>query len=113
MWFDSVRVMSHLQDQKLAITVARCNLTRLVSTQVSLSQVFLGMKQAQHQQLFTVLDWGVANAKLEEVIPVPTTTLLHCSLSGVVLCLSLGCQISAGHCYAYGRLVHDARNHHT
>ena len=35
--------------------------------QVSLSQVFAGMKQAQHQQAFTVLDWGVANAKLEEV----------------------------------------------
>lgn len=25
------------------------------------------MRQAQEQQLFTVLDWGVANAKLEEV----------------------------------------------
>lgn len=35
--------------------------------QVSLSQVFAGMRQAQDQQLFTVLDWGVANAKLEEV----------------------------------------------
>ena len=53
----------------------------------------MGMKQAQHQQLFTVLDWGVANAKLEEVTPNPTIMLLHCSPSGVVLCLSLGCPV--------------------
>ena len=57
--------------------------------QVSLSQVFMGMKQAQHQQLFTVLDWGVANAKLEEVIPSRTAELLRCNLSRVVLCLYL------------------------
>ncbi|KAL3145247.1 hypothetical protein ABBQ32_000991 [Trebouxia sp. C0010 RCD-2024] len=37
----------------------------LPTSEVSLSQVFAGMRQAQ--QLFTVLDWGVANAKLEEV----------------------------------------------
>ena len=36
--------------------------------QVSLSQVFVGMRQVQHQHLFAVLDWGVANAKLEEVM---------------------------------------------
>ena len=30
------------------------------------------MRQAQEQQLFTVLDWGVANAKLEEVNAVLT-----------------------------------------
>jgi hypothetical protein len=39
-----------------------------VVLQVSLSQVFVGMRQAQHQHLFVVLDWGVANAKLEEVM---------------------------------------------
>ena len=97
----------------LASTAARCKFTKLDSMQVSLSQVFIGMKQAQHQQLFTVLDWGVANAKLEEVIPSPTTVLLHCSPSVVVLCLSVGCQTSANHCYVYARLVHDAWDHHT
>ena len=35
--------------------------------QVSLSQVFVGMGQAQRQHLFVVLDWGVAHAKFEEV----------------------------------------------
>lgn len=39
-----------------------------VVLQVSLSQVFVGMGQAQRQHLFVVLDWGVANAKLEEVM---------------------------------------------
>lgn len=39
----------------------------LPTSEVSLSQVFAGMRRAQHQQAFTVLDWGVANAKLEEV----------------------------------------------
>ena len=32
------------------------------------------MRQAQEQQLFTVLDWGVANAKLEEVNTILTST---------------------------------------
>lgn len=35
--------------------------------QVCLSQVFVGMRQAQQEHLFSVLDWGIANAKLEEV----------------------------------------------
>lgn len=39
-----------------------------VALQVSLSQVFVQMRQVQHQHLFVVLDWGVANAKLEEVM---------------------------------------------
>ncbi|KAL0046688.1 hypothetical protein WJX82_007270 [Trebouxia sp. C0006] len=39
----------------------------LPTSEVSLSQVFVGMGQAQRQHLFVVLDWGVANAKLEEV----------------------------------------------
>lgn len=109
----TVCVMSHLQDQMLASTAARCKFTKLESMQVSLSQVFMGMKQAQHQRLFTVLDWGVANAKLEEVMPSPTTVLLHCSPPIVVLCLSVGCQTRANHCYVCARLVHDAWDHHT
>ncbi|KAL0019993.1 hypothetical protein WJX79_010913 [Trebouxia sp. C0005] len=39
----------------------------LPTSEVSLSQVFVQMRQVQHQHLFVVLDWGVANAKLEEV----------------------------------------------
>lgn len=35
--------------------------------QVTLSQVFASMQQAQEQQLFAITDWSVANAKLEEV----------------------------------------------
>lgn len=35
--------------------------------QVTLSQVFASMQQAQEQHLFAVTDWSVANAKLEEV----------------------------------------------
>ena len=65
--------------------------------QVSLSQVFAGMRSAQDQHLFTILDWGVANAKLEEVL-----------LRGnalVMLLLFLGAPLPAGqsarfHCYA-------------
>ena len=34
------------------------------------------MRQAQQHQLFTVLDWGVANAKLEEVQEATTVVLL-------------------------------------
>lgn len=50
--------------------------------QVSLSQVFAGMRQAQDQQLFTVLDWGVANAKLEEV---QLSLGLHCKAHACML----------------------------
>ena len=46
---------------------ARNCLEQAVLLQVTLSQVFAAMRQAQNQHLFQVLDWGIANAKLEEV----------------------------------------------
>ena len=59
-----VPVTMHSSGMLLNQAVVREYCTAL---QVSLSQVFAGMRQAQDQQLITVLDWGVANAKLEEV----------------------------------------------
>ena len=55
--------------------------------QVSLSQVFVGMRQVQHQHLFVVLDWGVAHAKFEEVMQALSMfACLCCSNSSMISC---------------------------